>query len=292
MSDGPRDLRADLAPLPNEPIDPVAMARRDLKKALPRRFYKEVAVAESCAGFGPTLDGKPIRTPAKAALAVPTRALAEAIAAEWAAQGEIVEPDTMPLTKLANSAIDGVANTLAATAAEVAKFAETDLVCYRADGPETLVAEQARAWDPVLASTRETLGATFVRTQGILHVAQPLAAVQAVHEAVFAIAEAPAGPLRLAALSVMTSLTGSVLIALAVARGAMTAEAAWAAANVDEEYQLRHWGTDADALARTVRRRTEMLAAARQRRRRYVRAPSGSGCCRQTLRRPRAGAER
>ena len=263
MSDGPRDLREDLAPHPTDPIDPVAMARRDLKKTLPRRFYNDVAVMESDAGFGPALDGKPVRTPAKAALAVPTRALAEAIVSEWLAQGDIIEPDTMPLTKLANSAIDGVAKTLAATADEVVKFAESDLVCYRADSPESLVAEQARAWDPWLAFAREALSATFVCTQGILPVAQPAAAVGAVREAVTAIADGPAGALRLAALSVMTSLTGSVLIALAVARGATTAEAAWAAANVDEDFQMRHWGADADALARTKRRQREMLSAAR-----------------------------
>ena len=258
----PRDLHDDLAPQPNEPIDPVAMARRDLKKTLPRRFYTNVGVGETDAGFGPTLDGKPIRTPAKAALALPTRALAEAIAAEWAAQGEIVEPDTMPLTKLANSAIDGVARTMTATVDEVAKFAETDLVCYRADSPETLVAAQSQRWDPVLAFARAALGARFVCTQGVLHVRQPETAVGAVRDAVAAIAAAPAGALRLAALSVMTTLTGSVLIALAVARDAMTPEAAFAAANVDEDYQMRHWGADADALARTERRRREMLAAA------------------------------
>ena len=151
---------------------------------------------------------------------------------------------------------------MAATVAEVAKFAETDLVCYRADSPDTLVAEQARAWDPVLTFACEAFGARFVCTQGLLHVAQPEPAVHAVREAVEAIAEASAGALRLAAISVMTSLTGSVLIALAVARGAMTAEAAWAAANVDEDYQMRHWGADADALARTERRRTEMMSAA------------------------------
>ena len=256
-----RDLSFDLAPGANEPIDPVAMARRDLQKALPRRFYKEVAVAAQDGGFGPVLDGKPVRTPAKGPLVVPTQALAAAIAAEWAAQGEIIEPGTMPLTRLVNSALDGVAKTMAETAAEVQKFAESDLVCYRAADPATLVAAQAAAWDPVLDFAREKFGARFVCTQAVLFVVQPEASLAAVRAAVTEIACGPAGALRLAALSVMTSLTGSVLMALAVAHGAMSADAAFAAANVDEDYQMRHWGTDDEALARLARRREEMGAA-------------------------------
>ena len=262
MSDESRDLRHDLAPTPNEPIDPVAMARRDLDKALPRRFYRNVTVAERAGGFGPVLDGKPVLTPAKAPLVVPTRALAQAMADEWAEQGAIVRPGTMPLTRLANSALDGVARTMAETAAEIYKFAESDLVCYRAGDPATLVKAQAEAWDPVLAFAGDALGARLVTTQGILFVAQPEPALAAVREAVEKIVAGPAAALRLAALSVMTSLTGSVLIALAVARGAMDVEAAWAAANVDEDYQMRHWGVDADALARRERRHREMVAAA------------------------------
>ncbi len=258
-----RDLGHDLAPAANEPIDPVAMARRDLQKTLPRRFYTAVTVAAQEGGFGPMLDGKPVRTPAKGPLVVPTRALAEAIAAEWTGQGEIIDPGTMPLTRLVNSALDGVARTMAETAAEVEKFAESDLVCYRAADPATLVAAQAAAWDPVLDFARETLGATFVCTQAVLFVTQPAPALAAVHKAVAAIADGPAGALRLAALSVMTSLTGSVLMALAVAHGAMSADAAFAAANVDEDYQMRHWGADEEAFARLARRREEMLAAAK-----------------------------
>jgi len=262
MSNDKGDARNDLVQGGNEPVDPIAMARRDLKKTLPRRFYKDVSVIAGDNGFGLALDGKPVRTPAKAQLAVPGRELAEAIAAEWAGQGEIVEPDTMPLTRLANSAIDGVARTMPETAAEIAKFAETDLVCYRADAPDTLVLAHAKAWDPVLAFARERLGARFVCTQGVLHVEQPAAAVRAVRTAVDAVAAGPAGALRLAALSVMTTLTGSVLIALAVVHGAMTADAAWAAANVDEDYQMRRWGADGEALARRERRWREMAAAA------------------------------
>lgn len=245
------------------PIDPVAMARRDLKKAQPRRFWTAVTVAARDGGFGVDLDGKPIRTPAKAPMIVPTPALAEALAAEWRAQGEIVEPDSMPMTRLVNSAIDGVAKAMDATIAEVAKFAETDLVCYRAGEPDKLVAAQAQAWDPVLAFAREDFGARFICAEGVVYAEQPEGARAAVRNDVEAIARGPAGALRLAALGVMTSLTGSVLITLAVAHGRMTAEAAWAAAHVDEDHQLKIWGADQEVLTRRARRWRDMDAAVR-----------------------------
>ena len=243
-------------------IDPIEMARRDLKKALPRRFYREVTIAEAEGAFGPHLDGRPVRTPAKRSLSVPTPALAEALAAEWRGQGEVIEPDTMPLTRLANSAIDGVALQLEASLAEVAKYAETDLVCYRAGEPDALVEAQAAAWDPVLAFAGQKFGARLICAQGVMYVAQPEAALLAVRDAVAAVALGPAGVLRLAALSVMTTLTGSVLIALAVGFDAMDVAEAWAAANVDEDYQARVWGADAEATARRERRWRDMAAAA------------------------------
>lgn len=246
-----------------DPIDPVGMARRDLRKALPRRFYREVGTAPAGEGHGVLLDGRPVRTPAKAALVLPTAALAAAVADEWRAQAEVVDPELMPLTRLSNSAIDGVAAAMDATAAEIAKFAETDLVCYRAADPAALVEAQAAAWDPVLAFARDALGARFVRAEGIVYVEQPAAARGAVRDAVDAIARAPAGPFRLAALSVMTSLTGSVLLALAVARGRLGPEDAWAAAHVDEDYQARQWGRDEEAALRLERRWRDMEANAR-----------------------------
>ena len=260
MSD---DLRHAMFPEANEPIDPIKMARRDLQKSLPRRFYKDVSVAALAdGGFALHLDGKPVRTPAKALFALPTQALAEAVAVEWQAQGALIEPGTMPLTRLANSAIDGVARMREATIAEVAKFAETDLVCYRAGDPDALVHAQAEAWDPVLAFAREALGARFICAQGIMYIAQPASALSAVRDAIETIANGAAGTLRLAALSVMTSLTGSVVIALAVARGALSVETAWRAANVDEDYQALVWGSDEEAIERTARRWRDMRAAA------------------------------
>ena len=256
------DLRNDLFPDDREPTDPVAMARRDMQKTLPKRFYTEVAVGPHDRGHTLLLDGKPVRTPAKDHLVLPSAALAERIAAEWRAQTELIDPATMPLTKLANSAIDGVAKTLDATAAEVAKFAETDLVCYRAGSPAPLVEAQSAMWDPILAFARESLGARFICAEGVMYVAQPESARLAVADAVGAVANGPAGALKLGALSVMTTLTGSVLIALAVARAHVTAEEAWAAAHVDEDCQARFWGADADAIARRQRRWQDMAAAA------------------------------
>ena len=257
------DLRNDLFPEVNEPIDPIKLARRDLQKSLPRRFYADVAVGEGAeGGYALLLDGKPVRTPAKDNLVVPSRELADLVAAEWRGQGDLIDPATMPLTRLANSAIDGVARTLAATAAEVAKFAETDLVCYRADAPEPLVAAQAAAWDSILTFAREALHARFICAEGVMYVAQPETARAAVAKAVEAVAAGPSGALKLAALSVMTTLTGSVLIALAVAHAATTPAEAWAKAHVDEDFQARFWGADAEATARRDRRWLDMEAAA------------------------------
>ena len=262
MSD---DLRAALFPAAGEPIDPIALARRDLQKSLPKRFYVDVAVAavdDPDGGFTLRLDDKPVRTPAKGRLILPSRALGEHVAAEWRAQRALIDPETMPLTRLVNSALDGVARTREATAAEVAKFAETDLVCYRAADPAALVAAQTAAWDPVLDFARETLGARFICAQGVMYVAQPEAARTAVADAVDAIAGGRHGALKLAALSVMTTLTGSVLLALGVAYRHVEAEVAWAAAHVDEDFQARFWGADAEALARRERRWRDMDAAA------------------------------
>lgn len=258
-----QDPQSDLLRATSESVDPIKLARRDLKKALPKRFYKDVTVVPVENGFGLHVDGRVVRTPAKAALVVPTAALAEILAEEWRAQEEWIEPDSMPLTRLVNSAIDGIAKTMEQTATEVAKFAESDLVCYRADEPATLVEAQARSWDPVLAFARASLGARFVCAEGVMFVEQPAPARAAVRDAVDAIAAAPAGALRLAALSVMTSLTGSVLLALAVARDVHSPEEAWAAANVDEDFQMRHWGSDCEALARGARRWRDMEAAAK-----------------------------
>jgi chaperone required for assembly of F1-ATPase len=261
MSD---DLANDIFPKAGEPIDPVAMARRDLQKSLPKRFYKEVGIEARPEGFALLIDGKPAKTPAKNVLAVSSAALGEAIAEEWRAQTDYIDPSNMPLTRISNSAIDGVATQIAATADEVAKYAGSDLVCYRAGEPRGLVEAQAEVWDPILAFARETLGARFVLAEGVMFVEQPEQARQAVHAAVHEIGREAAGAaFRLAALHVMTTLTGSALIAMAVAKGALDAETAWRAAHVDEDFQMQIWGKDEEALSRRSRRWLEMEAAAK-----------------------------
>ena len=239
--------------------DPMASARRGAKPALPKRFYKAAGWAEGEGGYVLTLDGRPARTPARSPLALPTRPLAEAVAAEWEAQAETIDPSAMPLTRLANSAIDGVAPRREAVLDDLAAYAGTDLVVYRAASPESLVAAQAAAWDPVLDWAREELGARFILGEGVMHVAQDEDSVEAVRAAL----RATEGAFHLAALHAMTTLAGSVLIALATARGRLAPDEGWLAANVDEDFQARVWGYDAEAAARRAAREAEFLAAGR-----------------------------
>jgi chaperone required for assembly of F1-ATPase len=227
--------------------------------ALPKRFYKEVAVRDEAGGGASLLlDGKPVRTPGKASLTLPVRALAEAVAAEWRAQGERIDPSTMPLTRLANSAIDGVAGREKAVIDDIARHAASDLLCYRAEGPKALIEAQEAHWDPVLAFARDELKAPLVLAQGIVHVAQPEASLARIRSAFEGLA-----PFALAALHVMTTLTGSALLALAVLRGKLTPDEAWAAAHVDEDFQISQWGEDAEAKTWRENRLRDFIAAAR-----------------------------
>ena len=227
--------------------------------ALPKRFYKDVAVAAEEGGrFGLRLDGKTVRTPGKAPLAVPRPALAEAIAEEWRAQGERIDPRTMPLTKLANTTIDGVEGRAAAVVDDILAHARADLLCYRASGPEGLRDAQARQWDPVLAWAKEALDAPLALAEGIVHVAQPEASIEALRREVEKF-----DAFSLAALHVLTTLSGSALLALAVALKRLDPAAAWAAAHVDEDFQIGQWGEDAEAKARRAARKAEFDAAAR-----------------------------
>jgi chaperone required for assembly of F1-ATPase len=250
-----RDIFAEL--FATERPDPIEAARRAMRPPLPRRFYREAAVDEAEDGFRVMLEGRPVRTPARRFLAAPTRALADALTAEWNAQGKSIDPATMPLTRLANSIIDGVANAPEPVAAEIAKYLGSDLLLYRAEGPQGLLERQAQHWDPLIAWAREALGARFVLVQGVMHVAQPQGAVTAARAAV------PSDPWRLGAIHVITTLTGSALIALALMRGRLTADQAWEAAHVDEDWNMQQWGRDAIALERRAARRAEMDAAAK-----------------------------
>ncbi|RYC33798.1 ATPase [Lichenibacterium minor] len=230
----------------------------------PKRFYAAATAEERDGAFALLLDGRGAKTPAKRALALPSRPAAEALAEEWNAQVEVIDPARMPLTRMSNTAIDGVAVQMAAVADEVKTYLGSDLLVYRAADPAPLVAAQATAWDPVLDWAREALGARFVLADGITFVAQPPATLQVLGAEVDAVVgQGPGAPFRLAALNVMTTLTGSALLALAVMRGRLSPEAAWAAAHVDEVFQESQWGADAEALERRERRWADMEAAAR-----------------------------
>ena len=225
-----------------------------------KRLYAHVAVESAArkAGFAILLDGRVVRTPKKMPLVVPTRGLAEAIAAEWAAQGEHVDPQTMPLSKLAITAIDGVRGAAAEVAADIVRFAGSDLLCYRAEGPEGLVQRQAEVWDALLQWCEAELGARLIRAEGVMPVEQSRQALDRIAAQV-----APFDALALACLHVMTTLTGSALLALAHAKGRLSAEEAWAAAHIDEDWQISQWGEDAEAAHRRAARWAEMQAASR-----------------------------
>lgn len=238
--------------------DPARIARSPSRPSLPRRFYESAGFVETEGGFRLTLDGRPAGTPARRPLVLPTQALAERIAQEWQAQAEVIDPARMPLTRLVNSAIDGVADRQKEVAGDLAAYAGTDLIAYRAGDPERLVAAQAASWDPIVDWAREDLRARLILSEGIRHVTQPEATVSALREAIEAIDD----PFRLAALHAMTTLTGSLLIALAVLRGHLTSDQAWAAAHVDETFQADVWGTDLEAQARLESRKAEFDAAA------------------------------
>ncbi len=238
------------------PDNPIEAARRSTRAALRSRFYGKANIAAVAQGHAVQLDGKPVHTPARRLLAAPTQALAQAIAAEWDAQHDVIAPAKMPLTRLANAIVDGVADKPDPVAAEIEKYLASDLLFYRAGAPRGLIERQAQHWDPVLVWARQKLGAEFKLGQGIVHVAQPEAALTAARAAI------PREPWRLGAIHAVTTLTGSALIALALAHGFFSAEDAWAAANIDEDWNMEQWGRDELALERRGFRFAELQAAA------------------------------
>jgi chaperone required for assembly of F1-ATPase len=223
-----------------------------------KRFWKTAQAVAEQDGWGVRLDDKPLRTPAKALLQVPTGALAQAIAQEWASAEAHVQPRAMPLTGLANVAIDRAARDRASFAGDIAKYAEADLACYRADGPRTLVQRQSESWDQLLAWARRRYDVDFVVTTGILHVDQPPATVDRLAHEVAAL-----DAFRLAGLSPLVTVGGSLIAGLALLEGALTAVEAWEAVSIDERWQLEKWGADAEAVAALELRRADFFAAAR-----------------------------
>ena len=220
-----------------------------------KRFY---SLAEAGADGGIRLDGKPVRTPARALLVLPNAALAAAVAGEWAGQGETIAPRTMPLTGLANAAIDRVAPDPAAFLTTLAGYAGTDVFAYRAEGPADLIAREAAAWDPLLGWARARYDVHVEITSGIVHRAQPPQTVTRLTEALGA-----RDPFALAAMSPLVTIGGSLIAALVVAEGEITAEAAFDATHLDELWQAEQWGEDAQAANQRAARRADFLAAAR-----------------------------
>jgi chaperone required for assembly of F1-ATPase len=241
----------------SEDRNPMRSAQRLARQELPRRFYQKAAARPHEGGHAVFLDGRVAKTPARRSLVVSDARVAEALAAEWQAQQGEINPATMPVTRIVNAAIDRVAGERDAVRAEIVQYAGSDLVCYRAEGPATLTGAQEKAWTPVLAWARQRLGARFILAEGVVHVAQSPDALGAIEAALGAL-----DPLRLAAISTVTTLTGSALIALALADGMFSLDAAWTAAHVDEDWQMSQWGVDAMAMERRAARFDEMRAAA------------------------------
>jgi chaperone required for assembly of F1-ATPase len=247
-----------MSELDEAPRNPMRAAQANMRPQPVRRFYEGVEVREADGRHALMLDGRRALTPGRNPLSAKSRALMACVAAEWDRQRETIDPVDMPLTRLLNSAIDGVALNVAETRADILRYAGSDLLCYRAEEPETLAQRQARAFDPVLRWAAERFGAHFNGTAGVMHVAQPRAALAAISAAL----DAYDDPAALAALSVMTTVTGSALLALAVAHGFLSPADAWRAAHIDEDFEIERWGADAEAAARREARWRELEAAA------------------------------
>ena len=229
-----------------------------LRPALPKRFYTAVTVVAEGEGFAIALDGRPVKTPKRRVLSLPTAPLAEAVAAEWAAQDAVIDPTRMPLTQLANTVIDGIADTVAEVAESFVTFARADLLCYRVAYPESLAQAQAETWQPLLDWAEAALGARFRVTTEISPIDQPEESISAIRTACTA-----CDPWRLAALHTLAGVYGSAVLALAVLEGHIAPEHASAAARVDETHQAARWGEDAEARRRADALAEEAASAAR-----------------------------
>ncbi len=246
-------------------IPPIKIAGSGAASSSRKRFYKDVTLSllsgpQSGANrvFGVLLDGRPLRTPARSILELPNEELAKAVAAEWAAQAGTIDPRTMPLTRVVNSALDGVRGREREVAADIVKYAASDLLCYRADRPAGLVARQAELWDPVLEWAAAALPGRFAVVTGLVHVEQDLATRTRLAARLERLSA-----LHLAALHVKTTLTGSALLAYASLEQHLSPERAWLCAHVDEDWQIAQWGEDAEATVRRQARWLDFEAAGR-----------------------------
>jgi chaperone required for assembly of F1-ATPase len=221
-----------------------------------KKFYKQASVQPAAEGFAIELDGRPVRTPGKAILALASRALADAIAAEWQGQEDTIQPESMPLTRLANSALDVVAANRVQVVETIAGYGGSDLLCYWADGPADLVERQAEIWQPLLDWAAGELGARLQTTSGIGFVEQPQEALTALRRAVDMHDD-----MELAALHDLTTICGSLVVGLAGLREYLGLEETWRAGNLDADYQSDRWGQDSEAAARERRLRGELASA-------------------------------
>ena len=235
-----------------------APERASAARSLPRRFFELADYEQRPGGWWIVLDGRPVKTPCKASLVLPSEALARAIVQEWAVQGETIDLETMLLTKLANTAIDRVKGREREIAEEIVDYAGSDLLCYRAETPRELAELQSVTWDPVLEWAASTLGARFRLVAGVVHVAQPEDTLAAVGGAIEAF-----DAFGLTALHNMTTLTGSCILAIAYGHRHLAAEQAWQASLVDEDWQISQWGEDREARERRERRWGEFVASCR-----------------------------
>lgn len=231
---------------------------RSMSGWVKKRFWTNVIVAPADRGFAILLDGRPLKTPAKAPLVVPTRAFAEVVAEEWRAQTEVINPATMPATRAANAAIDKVRGQMSEVAALIADYGDSDLLCYRADGPEALALREAAAWDPILDWAAHRYGLRPLVRCGVVHAAQPAALLDSLRVDVERMTA-----FELACFHDLVSVSGSLLIALAVIDRFATPEALWSASRVDEDWQIEQWGADDEATILAESRHTAFLNAAR-----------------------------
>jgi len=228
------------------------------RPSLPKRFYKDVSIARQEDGFAVFLDGKPVKTPAQHSLLLPVEALANLIADEFRLQDELIDPAKMPITRLANTVLDGIAADPQPVLEDILRFAANDMLFYRAENPKELVARQAEHWDAVLDWVEVHIGARFVTGEGVMYIEQPREAIAAIS----AYLRQYASPFAIAALHAITILTGSALLALAIAAGKLDVAAGWRLAHLDEDWTIEHWGADEEAAIRRGNRENELYTAA------------------------------
>lgn len=248
-----RDLLSDLEDGTAQEKDPVRRAQSAFQRDMPKRFYKEVTVGEAPDGFLILLDGRELKTPSRGLFHLPARELADAVADEWDAQKTHIDPGAMPLTRILNTALDGVVHVKDEVRQEILAYGGTDLLCYRADSPEGLVAAQNEKWNPFLDWIEQTHGARFQLAEGVMHVEQS----DETKSILAGLVAARDSAIVLAALHVATSLTGSLIMPLAILEEAAEPDEVWAATHVDEDWNISQWGEDAEATRRRHVRKHE-----------------------------------